>query len=76
MKTRTIVTLALGAVMAAAPFAASAKPTLPAAAAIPTPVPTPLTPSAPTVAPGYKAPDIPPANADIVGVTQQPFVGI
>ncbi len=76
MNTRTILTLALGAVMAAAPFAASAKPTLPAAAAIPTPVPTPLTPPGPTVAPGYKAPDIPPTNADIVGVTQQPFVGI
>lgn len=76
MKTRTFVTLALGAIMAAAPFAASAKPTLPAAASIPTPVPTPITPPAPTVAPGYKAPDAPPANADIVGVTQQPFVGI
>jgi outer membrane protein TolC len=62
--------------MAATPFAVSAKPTLPPAAAVPTPVPTPVTPAVPTVAPGYKAPDVPPTNADIVGVTQQPFVGI
>lgn len=76
MKIRILSSLALGAVIAAAPFAASAKPTLPPAAAIPTPVPTPVTPPVPTVAPGYKAPANPPANADIVGVTQQPFVGI
>jgi len=73
---RICYSLALGAIIAAAPFAASAKPSLSPAAAIPTPVPTPLTPAAPTVAPGYKAPDVPPTNADIVGVTQQPFVGI
>lgn len=76
MKTRTLCTLALSAIMAATPFAVSAKPTLPPAAAVPTPVPTPVTPAVPTVAPGYKAPDVPPTNADIVGVTQQPFVGI
>ncbi|MGC2244535.1 MAG: hypothetical protein WBA06_12995, partial [Candidatus Aquilonibacter sp.] len=76
MKIRILSSIALGAVIAAAPFAASAKPTLPQAAAIPTPVPTPVTPPVPTVAPGYKAPDIRPINADIVGVTQQPFVGI
>jgi outer membrane protein len=76
VKTRILYSLALGAVIAAAPFAAGAAPTLPSAAAIPTPVPTPVTPTAPTVAPGYKAPDVPPTNADIVGVTQQPFVGI
>jgi outer membrane protein TolC len=73
---RTLSTLALSAIMAAMPFAVSAKPTLPPAAAVPTPVPTPVTPAVPTVAPGYKAPDVPPTNADIVGVTQQPFVGI
>ena len=76
MNFRICYSLALGAIIAAAPFAASAKPSLSPAAAIPTPVPTPLTPAAPTVAPGYKAPDVPPTNADIVGVTQQPFVGI
>lgn len=76
MKTRILSILAFSVVVAATPFGVSAKPTLPPAAAIPTPVPTPLTPAAPTVAPGYKAPDVPPTNADIVGVTQQPFVGI
>ncbi|MGD0966684.1 MAG: TolC family protein [Candidatus Aquilonibacter sp.] len=76
MNIRTLSTLALSAIMAAMPFAVSAKPTLPPAAAVPTPVPTPVTPAVPTVAPGYKAPDVPPTNADIVGVTQQPFVGI
>ncbi len=76
MKTRILYSLALGAIIAAAPFAAGAAPTLPPAAAIPTPVPTPVTPAVPTVAPGYRAPDVPPTNADIVGVTQQPFVGI
>jgi outer membrane protein TolC len=76
VKTRILSILAFSVVVAATPFGVSAKPTLPPAAAIPTPVPTPLTPAAPTVAPGYKAPDVPPTNADIVGVTQQPFVGI
>jgi outer membrane protein TolC len=46
------------------------------AAVIPTPVPTPVTPAVPTVAPGYRAPDVRPTSADIIGVTQQPFVGI
>jgi len=76
VKTRTFITVVLSAVIAAAPFAASAKPSLPQAAVIPTPVPTPVTPAVPTVAPGYKAPNAPPVSADIVGVTQQPFVGI
>ncbi len=30
----------------------------------------------PSVAPGYRAPDVAPSAAQIVGVTQQPFVGI
>jgi len=47
-----------------------------AGAVIPTPVPTPVTPAVPTVAPGYTAPDVRPTSADIVGVTQQPFVGL
>ncbi|HTU70321.1 MAG TPA: TolC family protein [Candidatus Baltobacteraceae bacterium] len=77
MNVRILSSLALGAMIAATPLAAaSAKPRLPAAASIPTPVPTPITPPVPTVAPGYKAPDIPPTSANIVGVTQQPFVGI
>jgi outer membrane protein TolC len=76
VKTQTITTLTLSLAIATAPFAASAKPTLPPAAAIPTPVPTPVTPAVPTVAPGYQAPNVRPTRADIVGVTQQPFVGI
>jgi outer membrane protein TolC len=76
VKTRTLTTLALSAVIAATPFAVSAQTTLQGTTAIPTPVPTPVTPPVPTVAPGYKAPDQRPTRADIVGVTQQPFVGI
>lgn len=76
MKTRTLTTLALSAVIAATPFAVSAQTTLQGTTVIPTPVPTPITPPVPTVAPGYKAPDSPPTSVDIVGVTQQPFVGI
>ena len=76
MKTRTLTTLALSAVIAAMPFAVSAQTTLQGTTVIPTPVPTPITPVVPTVAPGYKAPDKPPTSAEIVGVTQQPFVGI
>ncbi len=45
-------------------------------APMPTNVPSPLLPMVPTVAPGYGAPSAAPANADIAGVTQQPFVAI
>jgi HAE1 family hydrophobic/amphiphilic exporter-1 len=47
-----------------------------ARAVIPTPVPSPILPVVPTVAPGYTAPQVAPTSADIIGVTQQPFVGI
>jgi outer membrane protein TolC len=76
VKTRILTPLALSAVIAAAPFAVSAQTTLQGTTVIPTPVPTPVTPVVPTVAPGYKAPDVRPTSANIVGVTQQPFVGI
>jgi HAE1 family hydrophobic/amphiphilic exporter-1 len=33
-------------------------------------------PPVPSVAPGYRAPDVAPSGAQIIGVTQQPFVGI
>lgn len=49
---------------------------LPARAAIPTAIPTLVLPVAPSVAPGYEAPQVEPSAAHIVGVTQQPFVGI
>jgi outer membrane protein TolC len=45
-------------------------------AAIPTAVPTVALPPIPTVAPGYAAPLAVPSPAQIVGVTEQPFVGI
>ncbi|MGB6518320.1 MAG: TolC family protein [Candidatus Cybelea sp.] len=50
--------------------------TLPKRATLPTGLPSPLFPSVPSVAPGYRAPQVAPTTAQIVGVTQQPFVGI
>jgi HAE1 family hydrophobic/amphiphilic exporter-1 len=49
---------------------------LPARAVIPTAIPTLMLPVAPSVAPGYQAPEVEPSAAQIVGVTQQPFVAI
>jgi len=49
---------------------------LPSHAPLPTPVPSPILPIVPTVAPGYRAPSVVPTSANIIGVTQQPFVGI
>ncbi|MGA7201828.1 MAG: TolC family protein [Candidatus Cybelea sp.] len=49
---------------------------LPNRATIPTSIPTMLLPAVPSVAPGYRAPEVPPGGALIIGVTQQPFVGI
>jgi outer membrane protein TolC len=49
---------------------------LPAHATVPTPEPSPLLPVAPSVAPGYAAPNVAPTAANIIGVTSQPFVGI
>lgn len=48
---------------------------LPAAAAIPTNLPSPVIPVVPTVAPGYSAPNTAPPSASIVGVSGS-FVGI
>jgi HAE1 family hydrophobic/amphiphilic exporter-1 len=45
-------------------------------ATIPTPIPTPSFASVPTVAPGYRAPEAEPSSPGIIGVTQNPFVGI
>jgi outer membrane protein TolC len=50
--------------------------TNPPHATIPTPIPSPVLPVVPTVAPGYRAPQVAPTAAQIIGVTQQPFVGI
>ncbi len=50
--------------------------TLPHRAVLPTQLPSPQFPIVPTVAPGYRAPDVVPSAAQIVGVTQERFVGI
>jgi outer membrane protein len=47
-----------------------------AAAAVPTPAPVPVLPKIPAVAPGYSAPPVPVASPNVIGVTQQAFVGI
>jgi outer membrane protein TolC len=49
---------------------------LPKRAVLPTAVPSPILPAVPAVAPGYVAPKAAPSSAEIIGVTQQPFVGI
>jgi outer membrane protein TolC len=49
---------------------------LPRRATLPTQMPSPQFPLVPSVAPGYRAPQVAPSVAQIVGVTQQPFVGI
>jgi outer membrane protein TolC len=65
----------LGGVVPLAPAYAQESPA-PAHATLPTPVPSPLLPVVPSVAPGYEAPQVAPTSANIIGVTQQPFVGI
>ncbi len=50
--------------------------TLPTHAPMPTAVPSPILPNAPTIAPGYIAPEVRQDTANIIGVTQQTFVGI
>jgi outer membrane protein TolC len=47
-----------------------------AGASIPTMIPTLMLPPLPSVAPGYRAPQVAPSGVQIIGVTQQPFVGI
>ncbi|MBV8637552.1 MAG: TolC family protein [Candidatus Eremiobacteraeota bacterium] len=79
MKTRSLSILSLSVAIAAAPLVAPAQQTpspLPPAASVPTPAPSPIIPVVPTVAPGYRASNERPASASVVGVTQQPFVGI
>ncbi len=47
-----------------------------ATATVPSPAPSPQLPVVPTVSPGYAAPGVSPPPPSVVGVTQQPFVGI
>jgi outer membrane protein TolC len=77
VKTRVLWTLvaAIALAMGALGFAPVSAQSTPRAA-LPTPVPSPLLPLTPTVAPGYQAPEVAPTSANIVGVTEQPFVGI
>ena len=49
---------------------------LPSRATVPTQLPSPQFPVVPSVEPGYRAPQVVPSAAQIVGVTQKPFVGI
>jgi outer membrane protein TolC len=49
---------------------------LPGRAVLPTPIPSASMPVPPSVAPGYRAPEVEPSSPGIVGVTQNPFVGI
>lgn len=49
---------------------------LPARAVLPTPFPTASLPLPPAVAPGYRAPQAQPSSPGIIGVTENPFVGI
>jgi HAE1 family hydrophobic/amphiphilic exporter-1 len=50
--------------------------TLPRHATLPTAIPTPSFAPVPTVAAGYRAPEAQPSSPGIIGVTQNPFVGI
>ena len=74
------VTIAVAAVaLAALPVqrtAAQLDSSLPRRATLPTEIPSPRLPVVPSVAPGYRAPQVAPSAAQIIGVTQQPFVGI
>ena len=47
-----------------------------AAASVPTPAPQPRLPEVPNVAPGYAAPKVSLPPPGVIGVTQQPFVGL
>ncbi len=78
MKYRTsLAPLAVAALIASLPLLGRAATSAqPSAASIPTPEPSPVVPAVPAVSPGYSATNAPPASADIVGVTQQPFVGL
>lgn len=59
-----------------APTSAQLNDNLPARATLPTEIPSPHFPVVPSVAPGYRAPEVAPSAAQIIGVTQQPFVDI
>jgi outer membrane protein TolC len=81
IRARTVPAIvALGAVALAAlpvqPTLAQLGSTLPRRAVLPTEMPSPYFPIAPTVAPGYRAPEVEPSSPGIAGVEQTPFVAI
>ncbi len=77
MTTRTLTTLTLSLALVGGLGTGARAAQHPAAAVtVPSPEPSPIAPALPKVAPGYKAPDVRPTDADVVGVTQQPFVGL
>ncbi|MFY9886231.1 MAG: TolC family protein, partial [Candidatus Cybelea sp.] len=81
IKARTLSALvALAAVAAAAlpvqRISADPGDSLPSHVTLPTAIPSLMLPPVPSVAPGYRAPQAVASGARIVGVTQQPFVGI
>ncbi len=68
---------AMAASMPSGPAAAQGThPPLSARAAVPTPQPTAVFPRIPSVARGYRPPAAQPSAANIVGVAQEPFVGL
>ncbi|HEY6325061.1 MAG TPA: TolC family protein, partial [Candidatus Cybelea sp.] len=72
--------VALAALVAGAlplqPTSAQVDDNLPKRATLPTPIPSANMAPVPSVAPGFRAPAVGPSSAAIVGVIQQPFVGI
>ncbi len=81
MNTRivSLVVASVAAMAASMPSGAAAQGThapLSARAAVPTPQPTAVFPRIPSVARGYRAPAVQPSAANIVGVAQEPFVGL
>ncbi|MGA8574588.1 MAG: TolC family protein [Candidatus Cybelea sp.] len=64
------------AIVPVEPTSAQPRDALPQRAILPTEIPSARMAIPPSVAPGYRAPEVEPSNPGIVGVTQSPFVGI
>jgi outer membrane protein TolC len=81
VKTRALpAAVAVAAIVLAAlpvvPTSADPDEGLPSRAVLPTEIPSPRLAPVPSVAPGYRAPQAAPSVAELVGITQRPFVGI
>ncbi len=81
LRTRAFSVVVAGAalILAVVPFertSAQSGDELPQRALLPTEIPSPRLAIPPSVAPGYRAPEVEPSSPGIVGVTQSPFVGI